>query len=101
MNWQHLVDMMRGEMASGMVGSSLTRLLLAAVLGGVIGLERELKHRAAGLRTNMFICFGAAMFTLLSERLAGVPPDAAGNAAQILPGISFIRAGPALHHELG
>ena len=84
-------------MASGAVGSSLTRLILAAILGGFIGLERELKHRAAGLRTNMFICFGAAMFTLLSERLAGVPSDAARIAAQIIPGIGFIGAGSILH----
>jgi putative Mg2+ transporter-C (MgtC) family protein len=97
MNWQRLVDLMHQEMASGIVASSLVRLLLAAVLGGLIGLERELKHRAAGLRTNMFICFGAAMFTLLSERLAGVPSDAARIAAQIIPGIGFIGAGSILH----
>lgn len=97
MNWQHFVDLLRGEMASGIVGSSLTRLLLAAILGGLIGLEREFKHRPAGLRTNMFICFGAAMFTLLSERLAGVPSDSARIAAQIIPGIGFIGAGSILH----
>ncbi len=65
MNWQHFIELLRGEMASGIVGSSISRLILAAILGGLIGLEREFKHRAAGLRTNMFICFGAAMFTLL------------------------------------
>src|ERR1700758_3115763 len=97
MNWQRLVDLMHQEMASGIVASSLVRLLLAAILGGLIGLERELKHRAAGLRTNMFICFGAAMFTVLSERLAGVPSDAARIAAQIIPGIGFIGAGSILH----
>lgn len=97
MNWHHFVDLLRGEMASGIVGSSLTRLLLAAILGGLIGVERESKHRPAGLRTNMFICFGAAMFTLLSERLAGVPSDAARIAAQIIPGIGFIGAGSILH----
>ena len=97
MNWQHLLDKMHWEMASGLVSSSAARLLLAAILGGLIGLERELKHRAAGLRTNMFICFGAAMFTLLSERLAGVPSDAARIAAQIIPGIGFIGAGSILH----
>lgn len=48
-------------------------------------------------RTNMFICFGAAMFTLLSERLAGVPSEAARIAAQIIPGIGFIGAGSILH----
>ena len=97
MNWQHFVDLLHREMASGIVGSSISRLILAAILGGLIGLEREFKHRAAGLRTNMFICFGAAMFTLLSQRLAGVPSDSARIAAQIIPGIGFIGAGSILH----
>ena len=97
MHWQHFVDLIHREIASGIVASSITRLLLAAVLGGIIGIEREFKHRAAGLRTNMFICFGAAMFTLLSERLAGVPSDAARIAAQIIPGIGFIGAGSIIH----
>lgn len=97
MNWRHFIDLLHGEMASGIVGSSISRLILAAILGGLIGLEREFKHRAAGLRTNMFICFGAAMFTLLSERLAGVPSDSARIAAQIIPGIGFIGAGSILH----
>ncbi len=97
MNWQHFIDLLHSEFASGTVGSSLTRLMVAAILGGLIGLEREFKHRAAGLRTNLFICFGAAMFTLLSERLAGVPSDSARIAAQIIPGIGFIGAGSILH----
>jgi uncharacterized membrane protein YhiD involved in acid resistance len=99
MNWHHFVDLIRGEMASGIVSSSIVRVLMAAILGGLIGLEREWKHRAAGLRTNMFICFGAAMFTLLSERLAGVPSDAARIAAQIIPGIGFIGAGSIIHNR--
>jgi putative Mg2+ transporter-C (MgtC) family protein len=97
MNWQHIFDLLHGEMASGFVATSLTRLVLAAILGGLIGLERELKHRPAGLRTTMFICFGAAMFTVLSGALAGVPADAARIAAQIIPGIGFIGAGSILH----
>jgi putative Mg2+ transporter-C (MgtC) family protein len=97
MNWHHPIDLLRQEMASGLLESSIVRLTLAAILGGLIGLERELKHRAAGLRTNMFICFGSAMFTLLSTRLAGVPSDAARIAAQIIPGIGFIGAGSILH----
>jgi putative Mg2+ transporter-C (MgtC) family protein len=97
MNWQHFVNLMHGEMASGIVSSSLTRLLLAAILGGLIGLERELKHRAAGLRTNIFICFGAALFTVLSRGLAAEPSDYTRIAAQIIPGIGFIGAGSILH----
>jgi putative Mg2+ transporter-C (MgtC) family protein len=97
MHWQEFVDLIHKEIASGIVASAITRLLFAAVLGGIIGLEREFKHRAAGLRTNMFICFGAAMFTLLSERLAVLPSDATRIAAQIIPGIGFIGAGSIIH----
>ena len=99
MTWQHFVDLIHHEIASGIVSSSIVRLLMAAILGGLIGLEREWKHRAAGLRTNIFICFGAAMFTLLSERLAGVPSDATRIAAQIIPGIGFIGAGSIIHNR--
>jgi putative Mg2+ transporter-C (MgtC) family protein len=100
MKWQHIVDLLRGEMASGFVAASLARLVLAAVLGGAIGLERELRHRPAGLRTNMFICFGAAMFTILSDALAVENiGDHTRIAAQIIPGIGFIGAGSILHNR--
>jgi putative Mg2+ transporter-C (MgtC) family protein len=56
-----------------------------------------MKHRAAGLRTNMFICFGAALFTVLSRGLAAEPSDYTRIAAQIIPGIGFIGAGSILH----
>jgi len=97
MNWQHILDLLHGEMASGFVATTLSRLVLAAILGGFIGLERELKHRPAGLRTNMFICFGAALFTVLSRALAETPSDYTRIAAQIIPGIGFIGAGSILH----
>jgi len=97
MNWRHFIDLLEAEFASGAAVRSLVRLALAGILGGLIGLERELKHRPAGLRTNLFICFGSAMFTLLSQRLAGVPADSARIAAQIIPGIGFIGAGTILH----
>jgi putative Mg2+ transporter-C (MgtC) family protein len=70
---------------------------VAAFLGGFIGLERELRHKPAGLRTNMFICFGAAMFTILSDALAVENMgDHTRIAAQIIPGIGFIGAGSIL-----
>src|SRR5580698_1735789 len=98
MNWQHIIDLLHGEMASGIVAASLVRLVLAAILGGLIGLERELRHRPAGLRTNMFICFGAAMFTILSDALAvKYLGDHTRISAQIIPGIGFIGAGSILH----
>ncbi len=77
---------------------AMLRLVLAAFLGGAIGLEREVHHKPAGLRTNMFICFGAAMFTILSWKLASeFPGDHTRIAAQIIPGIGFIGAGSILH----
>jgi len=98
MNWQHILDLLHGEMANGMLGSSLARLVLAAILGGLIGLERELRHQPAGLRTNMFICFGAALFTILSDVLAVEHlGDHTRISAQIIPGIGFIGAGSILH----
>ncbi len=80
------------------VSSTVVRLILAAFLGGAIGLERELHRKPAGLRTNMFICFGSAMFTVLSVALAGeYTGDHTSVAAQIIPGIGFIGAGSILH----
>jgi len=93
----HIYEILRSEMAS-IVGGSIAKLLLAAVLGGLIGVERELKHRPAGLRTNMFICMGAAMYTLLSDQLAAAHiGDHTRIAAQIIPGIGFIGAGTIIH----
>lgn len=76
----------------------MPRLVVAAILGGAIGLERQLRHKPAGLRTNIFICFGSAMFTVLSDKLAGsFGGDHTRVAAQIIPGIGFIGAGSILH----
>ncbi|MGA9980843.1 MAG: MgtC/SapB family protein [Candidatus Sulfotelmatobacter sp.] len=98
MNLQNIFDALHREMATGFVANSLARLVVAAILGGIIGLERELRHRPAGLRTNMFICFGAAMFTILSDVLAVEHlGDHTRIAAQIIPGIGFIGAGSILH----
>lgn len=70
------------------------RLLLAFVLGAVIGIQRELRHKPAGLRTNMLICFGSALFTIISYEMAGgFGGDHTRIAAQIIPGIGFIGAG--------
>src|SRR5438270_3669404 len=53
----HFYDLLQTE-TSSTVFLSMVRLVLAGILGGLIGLEREMKHRPAGVRTNMFICFG-------------------------------------------
>lgn len=74
------------------------RLLTACALGGVIGLERELRHKASGLRTNMLLCLGCAFFTMLSAVLAGENnPDKGRVASNIVQGIGFLGAGLILH----
>jgi len=87
--------------------SVLAKLLLATILGGAIGLEREMAGKPAGLRTNILICVGAALFTQLSVDVAriGFTPDGkpfgdTGRiAAQIVSGIGFLGAGAILHGE--
>ena len=77
----------------------LGKLALATILGGVIGWEREASGKAAGLRTNILICVGAALLTELSMVFGtlvssdGQPSDPARIAAQIVTGIGFLGAG--------
>jgi putative Mg2+ transporter-C (MgtC) family protein len=74
------------------------RLITACLLGGAIGLEREWRHKASGLRTNMLLCLGCAFFTLLSAVLAGEGnPDKGRVASNIVQGIGFLGAGLILH----
>ena len=82
------------------LGSTAERLVLATVLGGLIGLERQFRHKAAGLRTNMLICFGSAMFTVLSAQMADkFGGDHTRIAAQIIAGIGFLGAGTIVHAQ--
>jgi putative Mg2+ transporter-C (MgtC) family protein len=76
------------------------RLLLAAALGAAIGIDRELHHRPSGVRTNVLICFGAAMFTFLSVLIAGdSSPNRGQIASNIVQGIGFLGAGLILHNR--
>jgi putative Mg2+ transporter-C (MgtC) family protein len=99
--FEHTTELLRSEFGV-VVSSTIIRLIVAALLGGAIGLERQLRHKPAGLRTNLFICFGSAMFTVLSDQLGGgFGGDHTRVAAQIIPGIGFIGAGSILHSRGG
>ncbi|HZQ44677.1 MAG TPA: MgtC/SapB family protein [Acidobacteriaceae bacterium] len=79
-------------------GPAARRLLVACALGGAIGLEREWHHKDSGLRTNMLICMGAALFTIMSVILAGdSTPNKGQVAANIVQGVGFLGAGLILH----
>jgi putative Mg2+ transporter-C (MgtC) family protein len=80
--------------------STIRRLLAACLLGGAIGFEREIHGKASGLRTNAFICMGAAFFTLLSPIVAGADSSNKGQiASNIVQGIGFLGAGLILHYR--
>jgi putative Mg2+ transporter-C (MgtC) family protein len=87
----------------------LLRVALAALLGGAIGFERELREREAGLRTHMLVAVGAALFTLVSayawtdwrfSNASGVVFDPTRIAAQVVTGIGFLGAGAIIRQGL-
>ncbi len=69
----------------------LLRLVLSVVAGGFIGLEREVVHKPAGIRTHMLVCLGSALFVLVT--LETLPNEAARIIAGIATGIGFLGAG--------
>lgn len=79
--------------------SALSRLVVACFCGALVGLEREWAGKPAGLRTNIFICSGSALFTLASilswQVIAGAPAsvDPGRISAQIVSGVGFLGAG--------
>jgi putative Mg2+ transporter-C (MgtC) family protein len=83
-----------------LTGGAAGRLLLAAALGCAVGIDREYHHRPSGVRTNVLICFGAAMFTFLSAIIAGDnSPNRGQIASNIVQGIGFLGAGLILHNR--
>jgi len=79
------------------------RLSLAALLGGLVGLERELHHQPAGLRTHMIVSIGACLVMLVSIHMSEMSPtraDPARLAAQVVAGVGFLGAGAIMRSGL-
>jgi putative Mg2+ transporter-C (MgtC) family protein len=76
----------------------LVRLTFAAAMGGIIGIERVVRRRPAGVRTSLFVCVATALFTILSNELAHRFGDTSGTriASNIVQGIGFLGAGAIL-----
>jgi putative Mg2+ transporter-C (MgtC) family protein len=81
----------------------LYRLLFAAAMGAVIGIERDWRRRPAGIRTSMFVCLATALFTMLSQLLSQSWGDTAPTriASNIVQGIGFLGAGAILKESGG
>jgi putative Mg2+ transporter-C (MgtC) family protein len=75
------------------------RLLLAAGLGAVLGVEREYRQEPAGLRTNILIAVGSALFTMLSLEMTKGVGDTSRVAGQIVTGIGFLGGGAIMRYR--
>jgi putative Mg2+ transporter-C (MgtC) family protein len=98
--WQEVIDTLQAEFSDITDPAQLTRitvrLLIAALLGGILGYEREHRGKAAGIRTHMLVCMGAALFVLV-PRLAGADDAALSRVVQgLVAGIGFLGAGTIL-----
>jgi putative Mg2+ transporter-C (MgtC) family protein len=76
----------------------IIKLVLAIIVGGLIGAEREFRHRAAGFRTIIFICLGSTIFTMLSLELGGATSPVR-IAAHMVTGVGFLCAGVVLEEK--
>jgi putative Mg2+ transporter-C (MgtC) family protein len=86
-----------------MVGlGDVLSIILAVVLGAAIGLEREVHKKAAGLRTNVLICLGAAVFTMISRQMGASHGGSLTRiAAGIVTGVGFLGAGAIIRDRAG
>ncbi|MCE5312860.1 MAG: MgtC/SapB family protein [Nitrospiraceae bacterium] len=78
------------------------KLLISVLCGGIIGLERQRRGQYAGFRTQLLVCMGSCLFTVLSiefNKQFGTFADPARIAAQVVTGIGFLGAGAILRHE--
>ena len=83
----------------------ILRLIVAAFLGGVIGLERQQRHKSAGLRTHILVCLGSCLVMLISYKIYSevqglTNADPARLAAQVVSGIGFLGAGTIMKEGL-
>ena len=95
--WLEVWQTLRAEFADIGDAKQLTqitvRLLIAAILGGILGFERESKGKAAGVRTHMLVALGAALFVMVPQ-MSGNQADAMSRVVQgVIAGIGFLGAG--------
>ena len=101
--WNRIVETMLVEFSDAtdveQITRILTRLLLAAVLGGILGYERENRGKAAGIRTHMLVAMGAALFVLVPEQAGMTIADMSRVIQGVIAGIGFLGAGAILKNR--
>ncbi len=100
--WEEVTSTLAKEFSSlpdaAEVTRVMVRLLLAALLGGIVGYEREHKGKAAGLRTHMLVAMGAALFVLVPERGGMGIADMSRVIQGVVAGVGFLGAGTSNNH---
>ena len=95
--WQQVWDTVQGEFSDLPDAAQVTRvtlrLLIAAILGGVLGYEREKKGKAAGMRTHMLVAVGAALFILIPQQAGVTDADLTRVVQGLVAGVGFLGAG--------
>ena len=101
--WEEVTDTLVEEFSSlpdaAEVTRVMVRLLLAALLGGIVGYEREHKGKAAGLRTHMLVAMGAALFVLVPERDGMHIADMSRVIQGVVAGVGFLGAGAIIKRD--
>lgn len=101
--WNRIVDTVLAEFSDAtdveQITRILTRLVLAAILGGVLGYERENRGKAAGIRTHMLVAMGSALFVLVPQQAGMTVPDLSRVIQGIVAGIGFLGAGAIVKHR--
>lgn len=95
--WTRILDTIAAEFSDAVDVEQITRillrLLLAAVLGGILGYEREQQGKAAGIRTHMLVAMGAALFVLVPQQGGMEVADMSRVIQGVVAGIGFLGAG--------
>ncbi|MEO5727082.1 MAG: MgtC/SapB family protein [Byssovorax sp.] len=95
--WQEVATTLQEEFSDlpsiSQVVRIVVRLLLAAILGGALGFEREHKGKAAGIRTHMLVALGSALFILIPEQVGVKPADMSRVLQGVIAGVGFLGAG--------
>jgi putative Mg2+ transporter-C (MgtC) family protein len=101
--WTRIIDTIAAEFSDAVDAEQITRilvrLLLAAVLGGILGYEREQQGKSAGIRTHMLVAMGAALFVLVPQQ-GGMQVDDMSRVIQgVIAGIGFLGAGAIIKNK--
>ena len=101
--WQEIVNTIQDEFSdlpdAGKMTRIILRLSIAAILGGILGYEREQKGKSAGLRTHMLVALGAALFVLIPQQAGMSDADLSRVLQGLIAGVGFLGAGTIIKGE--